>query len=130
MTKTYNDSLPPLPSDEEILQAFLGFDGYAVRYGRRWHGAPSANALAHDLGIVGARRLGRGAVKGSWTGEMSGSLRLAPRLRSLERRALVSRHWDRESGRYVYSLTNAGRFAAQKSGAASVHSLGTGRTST
>lgn len=50
----------------------------------KYRGA-SANDVAHWMGLKGARRLGNGAVKGSWTGFMSPALRIAPTLEALAR---------------------------------------------
>ena len=112
--RTFNENLEPLPSHAQIARGIIGFGGDAVRYGRRWYGEVSANALADALGVQGARRLGSGAVKGSWTGTMSGSLRLAPSLRAMERRGLVRKVWDNSAGRYHYSLTVKGRALAEE----------------
>lgn len=97
----HNRELPPLPTDDEILDALedLEFEqarSLVYRYG------VTTNRLAQRLGVDGARRLGNGAVKGSWSGRMSGSLRLAPRLRSMAQRGLLRREYDRETHRWVW----------------------------
>lgn len=112
--RSYNENLEPLPSHQEIARAMLKFDGDAVRFGRRWYGEVSANALAGELGMVGARRLGRGAQGShSWSGTMSASLRLTPRLKSMKLKGLVEIYYDRDSGRHIYSLTDEGSKLAE-----------------
>lgn len=104
-----NLRLPPLPSEAEILCALIAAPDRDPR--ARRHGV-SANILADHLGLDGARRLGRGAVKGSWSGTMSPSLRLAPRLAAMEKRGLLER-W-RHDYRWYYEATDKGRAAAEE----------------
>jgi hypothetical protein len=93
MVKTVNRSLSPLPSDEEVIAAVEKLhEDYPYR--------ATAAHVAQQLGVEGARRLGRGAVKGSWSGHMSGALRIAPRLESLAKQGKLQ--WlydDREHSR-------------------------------
>ncbi len=106
-----NLDLPVLPSDDEFLRAVGDLqDSQGVGY---HHGA-TASEVAWKLGVAGARRLGRGAVKGSWSGTMSAALRVSPRLASLTRRGLLARYTgERYDGtseyRYRYYLTKKGR---------------------
>jgi acyl-coenzyme A synthetase/AMP-(fatty) acid ligase len=91
-----NLRLPELPGDEEIIRAVLAAperDPRALR-------GVSASILADHLKVQGARRAGRGAVKGSWSGTMSASLRLSPRL---------GVYRDDERYRSVYYVTKDGR---------------------
>lgn len=107
--RSANRDLPPLPSDDEILAALAALEDERPRdFGI------TANRLAGRLGIVGARRLGRGAQgRRSWTGTMSPSLRLAPRLRSLRLQGLVEIIWTSSPEyRNVYLCTAAGRIRA------------------
>lgn len=106
-----NDDLAPIPGDDEVLAALAVLEderdddphAYVKEYGIR------AQHLAGKLGVAPARRGGRGAVKGSWSGSMAPALRLSPRLRSLERRGLVkTAAWGHRSVR-LYRLTDAGR---------------------
>jgi hypothetical protein len=100
-----NLRLPELPGDEEIIRAVLAAperDPRALR-------GVSASILADHLKVQGARRAGRGAVKGSWSGTMSASLRLSPRLGSLVRRGLLGVYRDDERYRSVYYVTKDGR---------------------
>jgi hypothetical protein len=98
VTRTANLDLRPLPSDEEVVAAVR-----ALCAGGAHPRGVTAAWVAIRLGVEGARRHGRGAVKGSWSGTMSGAVRIAPRLRSLERRGLLVAVWDREDFRWVYS---------------------------
>lgn len=104
--RTHNRDLPPLPSTEEILAALV-----EAEQERRYEFGISANRLAYRLGVQGARRLGRGAVKGSWSGYMSASLRLSPKLASLCRAGLVERYRTPGEYRWTYAITLAGRVA-------------------
>ncbi len=45
----------------------------------------TAKQVAWQLGVKGARRHGNGAVKGSWSGRMSGALAVSPSLLRLAR---------------------------------------------
>lgn len=103
-----NKRLPPLPSDLEIVRGILAAPGRDPR--ARHHGV-TANILAQHLGVKGAARLGRGAMKGSWSGTMSASLRLSPRLRSMVARGLLVSY--RENYRYVYDVSRRGREMAK-----------------
>jgi Transcriptional regulator PadR-like family len=114
----YNLGLPPPPGDVVVLQALVAmwdaplYEGEVLRNPwRRYHGGVLASALARHMGVPGARRLGRGAVRGSWSGTMDAGLRLVPRLRSLEQRGLVATWHDQKSerSRTVYQPTQAGR---------------------
>lgn len=104
-----NQSLPALPDDLAFLRAVA-----AVEADRRWGYGVTAGDVAYHLRVPGARRLGRGAVKGSWTGTMSGALRVSPRLSALTRRGLLdrftgTRHDGTSEYRYRYVLTKKGR---------------------
>lgn len=106
MPRSYNEKLPPLPSDEEVLAAVADLLANDPR-ARQW---ATANLVAGALKIQGARRLGRGAMGGhSWSGTMSGALRISPRLRSLARRGLLHETYDNENYRYVYILSSEGQ---------------------
>lgn len=88
--------LGPLPTDDQVLAAVRKLQDAHGRY--RW---VTATEVAAACGVQGARRLGRGAVKGSWSGHMSGALRVAPRLRKLARDGkLVSTYNDRSIHTY------------------------------
>lgn len=105
-----NQRLDPLPDDDTFLRAV-----WAAENDGRWehrfagYGAPATGLLAHLPAIQGARRLGRGAVKGSWSGTMSSTVRITPRLRSLSIRGLVYRSYPPGEYRTYYMLTRAGR---------------------
>lgn len=58
----------------------------------------SANELAHRAGIQGHRRLGNGAVKGSWSGYTSPALAAASSLTGLVRAGVL---WTRDNGRHA-----------------------------
>lgn len=105
-----NQDLAPIPSDEEILRALAYLERQALDHSRdAIYGVTTAH-LAGFLGVESARRGGRGAVKGSWSGWMSPALRLSPRMRSLAKRGLVRQGWDpEERTRYRYHLTIEGR---------------------
>jgi hypothetical protein len=97
----------PLPDDQAFLRAILAVDDSRV-----YPLGATAAEVAAGLGIIGMRRLGNGAVKGSWSGGMSPALRVAPRLLSLKKRGLVYRHSNRGENGYLrvfYALTLAGR---------------------
>lgn len=81
------DRMERVLTDDEIVAAVA-----AVCESERKRGtvavSASASQVAWQLGIRhsdGARRHGNGAVKGSYSGHMSASLRVAPSLRRLER---------------------------------------------
>lgn len=109
-----NWDLPPLPNDDAVIDAVREIVAEneakmerAREIGRpyyRWPGA-TANNVAYQLRIQPARRLGNGAVKGSWSGTMSAATRIAPRLRSLARRGLLDAIHDPDGGyRWVYTV--------------------------
>ena len=104
--RSSNEKLPPLPSDDEVLRALV----HLVRESPYYTGTTAAKA-ARRLGVRGANRLGNGAVKGSWSGTMSASLRIAPRLRAFEQRGLVRSYWF--EGRRYYDLTVEGTRQAE-----------------
>lgn len=88
-------TLAPLPTDDEVVAAVRQLQD-AGRY--RW---VTATEVASACGVDGARRFGRGAVKGSWSGYMAGALRIAPRLRKLAREGrLVSMYGERSIHTY------------------------------
>lgn len=64
----------------------------------------TSNEIARKAGLAGARRLGNGAVKGSWTGRMSPAVRAAPTLRSLEHKQIVQNHYDTDNYRWLWTL--------------------------
>lgn len=107
--KTANRDLPPLPSYAEIARAIRDAPDRDPRAAR----GITANILAQHLGVQGARRAGRGAVQHSWSGTMSGSLRIAPRLRAMQREGLVFIVNDRQNYRMNVELTEAGRSLAE-----------------
>lgn len=104
--RSANLDLPPLPSDDEVLKAMVGL----VR-ASPYETGTTANGLALHLGVVPANRMGNGAVKGSWSGRMSPSLRIAPRLQAFEKRGLVRSYYF--EGRRYYDLTVEGRRQAE-----------------
>lgn len=102
MTRSYNDRLEPLPTAAEIVQAVSDLTA-----DRRWFDGVPANVIARQCGVEGARRLGRGAVKGSWSGRMAPGLRLAPRLRQLSAfDGPLLALYDGDAHRHVYVLRN------------------------
>lgn len=103
--RSMNTDLSELPRDDEVLAAV----DHLVENDRRHRYGASANAIAGKLGVQGARRLGNGAMKGSWSGTMSASLRISPRLRALVKRGLLDTHYNNEDYRNEYTLTEAGR---------------------
>lgn len=100
-----NLDLSELPGEVEIIRAVLDLPEIDSRARR----GVTANLLAQHLKVEGARRLGRGAQKGSWSGTMSGSIRLSPRLLVLVKRGLLGSYRDRENYRAIYTVTAAGR---------------------
>lgn len=118
-----NQSLSSPPSHEAVCRVLLDLTkrdadyvaGKTTRaiYGRRWHGDFSASVIAAECGVEGAQRLGRGAVKGSWSGTMSGALRISPTLRSMVTAGLLHQHYDTENHRSLYGLTDSGRKLAE-----------------
>lgn len=104
MPPASNQDLPPLPSDDDIVAAII-----ELQAEERWHLGVSAQRIAWRLGVVPARRLGNGAVKGSWSGTMAPALRLTPRLTSLHRRGRVRRTIDtRTRDRWRYYVREEG----------------------
>lgn len=98
-----NDDLDPLPGDDAVLAAIAELEDESRR-GSDVYGF-TAQHIAGKLGIQSARRGGRGAVAGSWSGYMAPALRIAPRLRSLARRGLLVQSFDpSERHRWRYSL--------------------------
>lgn len=91
------DDLAPLPDEDAIVATVRELQ-------ERPFGA-TANTVARRLGVQSARRHGNGAVKGSWSGQMSAGLRLSPRLRAMVRRGLL-REWQGD-GRYEYTTPDA-----------------------
>lgn len=68
-----------------------------------------AAEIAARLGIPGSRRLGRGAVAGSWTGYMSPALRITTSLRHSAKQGLVRMGVQPDQRlRYLYSLSPDG----------------------
>lgn len=102
--RSSNRNLSPLPDDLAFLAAVGKLDVTQHFSGT----GVTANMVAGELGIGGANRSGNGAVKGSWSGHMSGSLRAAPRLGSLKKRGLIGTFYD-ERSRNRYYLTRRGR---------------------
>jgi hypothetical protein len=68
----------------------------------------TAQDMAHILGVVPARRAGRGAVKGSWSGYMAPGLRLAPTMRLLAEDGYLTCTYGHRSRR-EYRLSKKGR---------------------
>lgn len=98
-----NLRLPPLPDPDDILRMVA-----VMEQERRYRDGVPAGMLAHRLDVEGARRAGSGAKDGrSWTGTMSPSIRLAPRLATLARAGLLLR-W-RADYRWWYCTTDEGR---------------------
>lgn len=98
--RSANYDLPDPPTKLAVAQVMLSMR--EARCGLR------AIAIARHLGVVGARRAGNGAVKGSWSGRMSSALRVAPVLRGLVNDGLVRTHRD-ERGNTLYTLTLEGQ---------------------
>jgi hypothetical protein len=67
-----------------------------------WYHGITASQIASKLGIQGARRAGRGAVKGSWSGTMPAALRIVKLLDGMAKLGLVEQKYDRENYRNVY----------------------------
>lgn len=96
-----NDNLAPLPDDVAVLRAVHTLAEERL-------GAATAQAVARRLGVEPARRLGNGAVQGSWSGYMAPALRISPRLLALQRQGLLGFFYGHRSRR-EYVLTQAGR---------------------
>jgi hypothetical protein len=103
--RSHNQHLRPLPPDRAFLQAVADIQAS----GRKWdlYGGASAQDIAWKLDVQGASRLGNGAVKGSWSGNMVPGLRVFPRLRSLAHRGLLREF--RGERRQYFILTEEGR---------------------
>lgn len=97
MTSLHQDA--PLPEFAVIKATLRDLESNDPRC----HNGATANIIARALGIVPARRLGNGAVRGSWSGSMAPGLRLSPRLSAMARRGLLTELWDHENYRYLYS---------------------------
>jgi hypothetical protein len=82
-----NQELPPLPDADAIVAAVR-----ELHEERPYQ--TTAQVIAHRLGVRPARRSGRGAVAGSWSGYMAPALRIAPRLRSLARAGRITSMYD------------------------------------
>lgn len=96
-----NSRLAPLPSDDEVVAVVR-----ELQDDRTWEFklGVSASAVARKLGVEAANRAGNGAVKGSWSGRMSASLRISPRLRSMAKRGLLLEIYDTDSHRNLYRV--------------------------
>jgi hypothetical protein len=115
--------LEPLPPDAEFVRAVRRLVDHrlcqqlaARARGRGYFSEPAATAadVAHFLRIEPARRLGNGAVGGSWSGRMSPALRAGPRLRRLALRGLLERRYDTEGYRYVYDIPEEPWYARER----------------
>lgn len=111
--QAHDDARPSLPTDDEVIAAVRDLikqkhedmaRSAAAGHGYYVDARPAANAIARRLGVRGARRAGNGAVKGSWSGTMSGALRISPRLQSLARQAKLVQGYDPENYRHIYSV--------------------------
>lgn len=111
MGRYRNLTLPPPPTREEVARALLALEREDFHRPFRI----SADRVAWKLGVEPARRLGNGAVKGSWSGYMSPALRVVPILRAMAKDGLVDVLYDPASHRTrnVYRLTAAGRALAE-----------------
>lgn len=110
-----NLELAALPDDLAVMRAVAVCD---ERHNGRYRGlGVYAQAVAWKLDIAPARRLGRGAVQGSWSGSMAPALRIAPRLQSLVRRGLLGKFYGERSVT-LYYLTAAGREFIEREGGA------------
>jgi len=70
----------------ELEQETFEMNGVTMR---RLRPGVSASDVAYKLKVEPAARLGRGAVKGSWSGFMAPALRVAPALRAMAREGLL-----------------------------------------
>lgn len=104
-----NHDLPPLPSDDEVVAAVAKIvaDKTARYESARARGlayaptlAATATDVAYELDILPAHRLGNGAVKGSWSGRMAPALRIAPRLRALQKQGRLRPGVGNDHDRY------------------------------
>lgn len=73
-------------------------------------GGMSAQEVAYRIGVPPARRAGRGAVGGSWSGNMAPALRVVATLRAAEKAGLVEimGDWTRHRHADMYFLADAG----------------------
>lgn len=79
------------------------------RHHDRFNGELLAADVARRLRLDGARRHGRGAVAGSWSGYMSSALRVVPILRALEAEHLVHGRYEPDvRTRSLYRITTSG----------------------
>jgi hypothetical protein len=79
--RSYNEDLPALPSDDEIVAAVNEL--WEEHSPRSAYEGVSAREIASRLGMHGARRLGTRSSKGNWSGKMPAAVRVAPALRRL-----------------------------------------------
>jgi len=91
--RSHNQRLEELPDDDAFVEAVKVLYADLRRYGN----GVRADDVAWKLGVTGANRLGNGAVKGTWSGRMSGSLRVSPRLRSLVKQGRLRSFHDEHS---------------------------------
>lgn len=101
MTRSYNQHLSPLPSDDEFVRAVTEIVAEGTLRNPFYRGASAAD-VAYRLGVQGSSRLGNGAVKGSWSGRMSPALRVTPRLMALAKQGRIFRGYDYDYRRAVY----------------------------
>lgn len=112
MVSTANLHLDPVPGPPAVLAALVELYDEQQARPYPWEHGITANAVSYRLGVQGARRAGRGAVKGSWSGRMSGALRVAPVLASLCRNGYAEQLYDRAPGarsRRIYFPSEEGR---------------------
>lgn len=108
--QTYNERLQPMPSHEQIAAVMYELESRYSRSGRYF----TAQTVAYAARVEPARRLGNGAVKGSWSGMMSPALRITPTLRAMHRAGLVALVMNDDGRfRWHYGLTEAGREMAR-----------------
>ncbi len=109
--RTMNEDLPAPPTEKEIAHALAMLADRDALHPKasKVYGFTAAD-IAHQIGVHPARRLGRGAVAGSWSGRMSPALRITSRLTSMWKRGLVYRDFDPdERHRWRYRLTAKAR---------------------
>jgi len=90
--RSHNQHLEPLPDDNAFVEAVK-----TLHADRPYDNGVRAVDVARKLGVTGASRLGNGALKGSWSGRMSGSLRVSPRLRALVGQGRLRSYHDEHS---------------------------------
>ena len=59
------------------------------------------------MSVEPARRLGNGAVQGSWTGRMAPALRISPRLEAMVRKGMLKHDFsldEHDRYRHIYRL--------------------------